>query len=139
MVLKYQPMGFLNMRTRQYQRHLHISASCVCRGVLVGDGFIRPEVASYCVNGRYPTRIDERAYLGADKSAPYIKPLNTDSTDYRGFGGLARGKSAKNLQNTDLMCMERGFNGFTQILRIRSWENISPFSNLRGQNPRKSA
>ena len=39
--------------------------------VFVGDGFIRPEVASFCVNGRYPSRIDERACLGADKSAPY--------------------------------------------------------------------
>jgi len=39
--------------------------------VFVGDGFIRPEVASLCVNGRYPSRIGERAYLGADKSAPY--------------------------------------------------------------------
>ncbi|MCL2048329.1 MAG: hypothetical protein FWG87_06335 [Defluviitaleaceae bacterium] len=40
--------------------------------VLVGDGFIRPEIASFCVNGRYyPARIDERAYLGTDKSVPY--------------------------------------------------------------------
>ncbi|MCL2048172.1 MAG: hypothetical protein FWG87_05545 [Defluviitaleaceae bacterium] len=31
------------------------SASCVCRGVLVGDGFIRPEITSLCVNGRYPS------------------------------------------------------------------------------------
>ncbi|MCL2050073.1 MAG: hypothetical protein FWG87_15235 [Defluviitaleaceae bacterium] len=37
----------------------------------VGDGFIRPEATSLCVNGRYPSRIDERVYLGADKSAPY--------------------------------------------------------------------
>ncbi|MCL2047816.1 MAG: hypothetical protein FWG87_03720 [Defluviitaleaceae bacterium] len=40
-------------------------------GVLVGDGFIRPEITSFCVNGRYPARIDERAYLGTDKSVPY--------------------------------------------------------------------
>jgi len=26
--------------------------------------------------------------------------------------------------------------GFSRITRIGSWENISPFSNLRGQNPR---
>ncbi|MCL2049661.1 MAG: hypothetical protein FWG87_13160 [Defluviitaleaceae bacterium] len=39
--------------------------------VFVGDGFIRPEITSLCFNGRYPSRIDERAYLGADKSAPY--------------------------------------------------------------------
>ncbi|MCL2049290.1 MAG: hypothetical protein FWG87_11255 [Defluviitaleaceae bacterium] len=39
--------------------------------VFVGDGFIRPEVTSLCVNGRCPTRIDERAYLGTDKSVPY--------------------------------------------------------------------
>ncbi|MCL2049074.1 MAG: hypothetical protein FWG87_10140 [Defluviitaleaceae bacterium] len=42
----------------------------ICR-LFVGDGFIRPEVASLCVNGRYLPRIIERAYLGADKSAPY--------------------------------------------------------------------
>ncbi|MCL2048419.1 MAG: hypothetical protein FWG87_06795, partial [Defluviitaleaceae bacterium] len=39
--------------------------------VFVGDGFIRPEATSLCVNGRYPPRIDERAYLGTDKSVPY--------------------------------------------------------------------
>jgi len=44
--------------------------------VLVGDGFIRPEIASFCVNGRYPARIDERAYLGTDKSVPYKTPAN---------------------------------------------------------------
>ncbi|MCL2048334.1 MAG: hypothetical protein FWG87_06365 [Defluviitaleaceae bacterium] len=27
---------------------------------------------SFCVNGRCPPRIDERAYLGTDKSVPYI-------------------------------------------------------------------
>ncbi|MCL2049970.1 MAG: hypothetical protein FWG87_14715 [Defluviitaleaceae bacterium] len=42
----------------------------ICR-VFVGDGFIRPEIALFCVNGRYPSRIDERAYLGTDKSVPY--------------------------------------------------------------------
>ncbi|MCL2047589.1 MAG: hypothetical protein FWG87_02570 [Defluviitaleaceae bacterium] len=42
-------------------------------GELVGDGFIRPEVTSLCVNGRYLPRIDERAYLGTDKSVPYNK------------------------------------------------------------------
>ncbi|MCL2049551.1 MAG: hypothetical protein FWG87_12600 [Defluviitaleaceae bacterium] len=39
--------------------------------VFVGDGFIRPEITSFCVNGRYPSRIGERAYLGTDKSVPY--------------------------------------------------------------------
>ncbi|MCL2048328.1 MAG: hypothetical protein FWG87_06330 [Defluviitaleaceae bacterium] len=73
--------------------------------VLVGDGFIRPEITSFCVNGRYPTRIDERAYLGTDKSVPYKNPANplnrglisdlcnTDLTDFRGLRGLARGKT----------------------------------------------
>ncbi|MCL2047688.1 MAG: hypothetical protein FWG87_03070 [Defluviitaleaceae bacterium] len=37
----------------------------------VGDGLVRPEVTSLCVNARYPSRIDERAYLGAGKPAPY--------------------------------------------------------------------
>ncbi|MCL2047987.1 MAG: hypothetical protein FWG87_04595 [Defluviitaleaceae bacterium] len=72
--------------------------------VYVGDGFIRPEVTSLGVNGRYPSRIDERAYLGADKSAPYKNlqfPLtcglindlcNTDLTDLRGLCGFVRGK-----------------------------------------------
>ncbi|MCL2048059.1 MAG: hypothetical protein FWG87_04960 [Defluviitaleaceae bacterium] len=41
-----------------------------CR-LIVGDGFIRPEVTSLCVNGRYLPRIDERANLGTDKSVPY--------------------------------------------------------------------
>ncbi|MCL2047875.1 MAG: hypothetical protein FWG87_04015 [Defluviitaleaceae bacterium] len=35
-----------------------------------------------------------------------------------------------------LRVMGHGFNGFSRILRIGSWENISPFSDLRGQNPR---
>ncbi|MCL2049915.1 MAG: hypothetical protein FWG87_14430 [Defluviitaleaceae bacterium] len=35
-----------------------------------------------------------------------------------------------------LKTLKRGFNGFSRIWRIGSWENISPFSNLRGQNPR---
>ncbi|MCL2047193.1 MAG: hypothetical protein FWG87_00555 [Defluviitaleaceae bacterium] len=34
--------------------------------------------------------------------------------------------------------MEHGFNGFSRIWRIGSWENISRFSNLHRQNPRKS-
>ncbi|MCL2049530.1 MAG: hypothetical protein FWG87_12495 [Defluviitaleaceae bacterium] len=41
-------------------------------GFFVGDGFIRPEVTSLCVNRRYPSRSDERAYLGTDKSVPYM-------------------------------------------------------------------
>ncbi|MCL2048194.1 MAG: hypothetical protein FWG87_05655 [Defluviitaleaceae bacterium] len=41
----------------------------------VGDGFIRPEVSSLCFNARYPSRIDERAYLGTDKSVPYKKAI----------------------------------------------------------------
>ncbi|MCL2050051.1 MAG: hypothetical protein FWG87_15125 [Defluviitaleaceae bacterium] len=41
---------------------------------IVGDGFIRPEITSLCVNGRCLPRIDERAYLGTDKSVPYEKP-----------------------------------------------------------------
>ncbi|MCL2049232.1 MAG: hypothetical protein FWG87_10960 [Defluviitaleaceae bacterium] len=48
----------------------------ICR-FFVGDGFIRPEVTSLCVNGRYPPRIDERAYLGTDKSVPYNTSHNT--------------------------------------------------------------
>jgi len=52
--------------------------------VFVGDGFIRPEVASFCVNGRYPSRIVERAYLGTDKSVPYVKAVK------RGFNGFSR-------------------------------------------------
>jgi len=31
----------------------------------------RPAIAPPCVNGRYPTQINERAYLGTDKSVPY--------------------------------------------------------------------
>jgi len=41
--------------------------------VFVGDGFIRPEITSLCVNGRYLPRITKRAYLGTDKSVPYKK------------------------------------------------------------------
>ncbi|MCL2048487.1 MAG: hypothetical protein FWG87_07140 [Defluviitaleaceae bacterium] len=43
----------------------------------VGDGFIRPEITSLCVNGRCLPRIDERAYLGTDKSVPYKKPCKS--------------------------------------------------------------
>ncbi|MCL2048020.1 MAG: hypothetical protein FWG87_04765 [Defluviitaleaceae bacterium] len=64
--------------------------------VFVGDGFIRPEVTSLCVNGRYPPRIVERAYLGADKSAPY-KNLQAPS-------GLTN-----DLQNADLKAIQHGF------------------------------
>ncbi|MCL2048802.1 MAG: hypothetical protein FWG87_08750 [Defluviitaleaceae bacterium] len=42
----------------------------ICR-FFVGDGFIRPEATSLCVNRRYPSQIDKRAYLGTDKSVPY--------------------------------------------------------------------
>ncbi|MCL2048071.1 MAG: hypothetical protein FWG87_05020 [Defluviitaleaceae bacterium] len=42
----------------------------------VGDGFIRPEVTSLCVNGRYLLQIDERANLGTDKSVPYKTPAD---------------------------------------------------------------
>ncbi|MCL2047182.1 MAG: hypothetical protein FWG87_00500 [Defluviitaleaceae bacterium] len=67
----------------------------------------RPEVASLCVNGRYPPRIDERAYLGTDKSVPYSSlqiPLicgltndlrNTDLTDLRGLCGFVRANPCK--------------------------------------------
>ncbi|MCL2049870.1 MAG: hypothetical protein FWG87_14205 [Defluviitaleaceae bacterium] len=37
----------------------------------VGDGLVRPEITSPCFNGRCLPRIDERAYLGTDKSVPY--------------------------------------------------------------------
>ncbi|MCL2048909.1 MAG: hypothetical protein FWG87_09295 [Defluviitaleaceae bacterium] len=38
---------------------------------------LRKPLTPYCLlNGRYPSLIDERAYLGADKSAPYRKPAN---------------------------------------------------------------
>ncbi|MCL2049883.1 MAG: hypothetical protein FWG87_14270 [Defluviitaleaceae bacterium] len=55
-------------------------------------------------NGRYPTQIDERTYLGTDKSVPYKNlrfPLtcgltndlcNTDLTDFHGFGGFVRAR-----------------------------------------------
>ncbi|MCL2047888.1 MAG: hypothetical protein FWG87_04080 [Defluviitaleaceae bacterium] len=35
-----------------------------------------------------------------------------------------------------LKLAEHGFDGFSRIWRIGSWENIPPFSNLRRQNPR---
>ncbi|MCL2049916.1 MAG: hypothetical protein FWG87_14435 [Defluviitaleaceae bacterium] len=54
-----------------------------CKSALqiVGDGFIRPEITSLCVNGRYLPRIDERAYLGTDKSVPYKKPATPPTTN----------------------------------------------------------
>ncbi|MCL2048088.1 MAG: hypothetical protein FWG87_05105 [Defluviitaleaceae bacterium] len=48
----------------------------------VGDGFIRPEITSLCFNGRYLPQIDERAYLGTDKSVPYKKAIE------HGFNGF---------------------------------------------------
>ncbi|MCL2049830.1 MAG: hypothetical protein FWG87_14005 [Defluviitaleaceae bacterium] len=44
----------------------------ICR-IFVGDGFIRPEITSLCVNGRYSPRIMERAYLGKGKPLPCKK------------------------------------------------------------------
>ncbi|MCL2049628.1 MAG: hypothetical protein FWG87_12995 [Defluviitaleaceae bacterium] len=37
-----------------------------------------------CVNGRHSSRIDERAYLGTDKSVPYKKVIK------HGFNGFSR-------------------------------------------------
>ena len=51
----------------------------------VGDGFIRPEVASFCVNGCCLPRIVERTYLGADKSAPYKYGKRTNNKRTHGF------------------------------------------------------
>jgi len=65
--------------------NFHISALCVCREG-VGDGFIRPEITSLCFNGRYLPRIDERAYLGTDKSVPY---KNRAGFAVRAFGVMS--------------------------------------------------
>ncbi|MCL2049263.1 MAG: hypothetical protein FWG87_11115 [Defluviitaleaceae bacterium] len=52
-------------------RHGKRTNDKICR-LIVGGGFIRPEVTSLCVNARYPTRIDERAYLGRGKPASTV-------------------------------------------------------------------
>ncbi|MCL2047253.1 MAG: hypothetical protein FWG87_00875 [Defluviitaleaceae bacterium] len=59
---------------RIYPSHTKNLQSFFTRSCIVGDGFIRPEITSLCVNGRYLPRNDERAYLGTDKSVPYKKP-----------------------------------------------------------------
>ncbi|MCL2049634.1 MAG: hypothetical protein FWG87_13025 [Defluviitaleaceae bacterium] len=50
-----------------------------------------------CVKSRYLSRIDERTYLGADKSAPYNCKLS---------------------QVVDLKALKHGFYGFSRITRI---------------------
>ncbi|MCL2048270.1 MAG: hypothetical protein FWG87_06035 [Defluviitaleaceae bacterium] len=70
---------YRDCRALRYWTLSVLELTSVCRlrfrlgGGFVGDGFIRPEVTSLCVKGRYPSRIDERVYLGAGKPAPYIR------------------------------------------------------------------
>ncbi|MCL2048008.1 MAG: hypothetical protein FWG87_04705 [Defluviitaleaceae bacterium] len=44
--------------------------------VLVGDGFIRPEVCTFVNSGRIPSINAERGNLGTDKSVPYKEPAS---------------------------------------------------------------
>jgi len=63
--------------------------------LIVGDGFIRPEVCTFVNSGRITCINAGRGNLGTDKSVPYENPRqtheakmcksNTDSTDLRGF------------------------------------------------------
>ncbi|MCL2050061.1 MAG: hypothetical protein FWG87_15175, partial [Defluviitaleaceae bacterium] len=55
-----------------------LSVPILPRSALVGVRCcLRKPLTPYCLlNGRYLPRIIERAYLGADKSAPYKKPAN---------------------------------------------------------------
>ncbi|MCL2049386.1 MAG: hypothetical protein FWG87_11750 [Defluviitaleaceae bacterium] len=43
-----------------------------------------------CLMDVIPTRIDERAYLGTDKSVPYKRLLNTDLHGFNGFTRITR-------------------------------------------------
>ncbi|MCL2049080.1 MAG: hypothetical protein FWG87_10170 [Defluviitaleaceae bacterium] len=59
--------------------------------------------------------------------------------DFRGFFPCKLTAMEYRFYPCKLKVAEHGFDGFSRIWRIRSWENISTFSSLRGQNPRKSA
>ncbi|MCL2049487.1 MAG: hypothetical protein FWG87_12265 [Defluviitaleaceae bacterium] len=121
--------------------------------ISVEDGFIRPEVTSFCVNARYPHRIDERAYLGTDKSVPY-KNLQfssgltndlcntdlTDLTDLHGLRGLARGKIHENPlspKESAQICVNPLNPRLIHIFLYCLNKDIE--RSLRRQNPRKSA
>ncbi|MCL2048890.1 MAG: hypothetical protein FWG87_09200 [Defluviitaleaceae bacterium] len=56
--------------------------------------------------------------------------------DFRGFVPCKLTAVEYGLYPCKLRILEHGFNGFSLIWRIGSWENILTFSNLRGQNPR---
>ncbi|MCL2048773.1 MAG: hypothetical protein FWG87_08605 [Defluviitaleaceae bacterium] len=43
-------------------------------GLVVGDGFIRPEVCTFINSGRVTSINAQRGNLGTDKSVPYKKP-----------------------------------------------------------------
>ncbi|MCL2048866.1 MAG: hypothetical protein FWG87_09075 [Defluviitaleaceae bacterium] len=66
----------------------------------------------------------------------FLKAWNADLADLRGFYPCKLTVREYKFYPCKLKVVERGFNGFARIWRIGSWENISPFSNLRGQNPR---
>ena len=55
-----------------------------------------------------------------------------DLADFRGFYPCELRVVGRGFYLCKLKVVGHGFNGFTRILRIGSWGNISPFSNLRG-------
>ncbi|MCL2047882.1 MAG: hypothetical protein FWG87_04050 [Defluviitaleaceae bacterium] len=59
-----------------------------------------------------------------------------DLADFRGFFPCRLTAVEYRGYPCKLRVAEHGFGGFSRILRIGSWENRVPFSNLRGQNPR---
>ncbi|MCL2047287.1 MAG: hypothetical protein FWG87_01045 [Defluviitaleaceae bacterium] len=52
--------------------------------------------------------------------------------DFRGFFPCELTAVEYRFYPCRLKVIGHGFNGFTRISRIGSWENISPFNNLRG-------
>ncbi|MCL2047602.1 MAG: hypothetical protein FWG87_02635 [Defluviitaleaceae bacterium] len=59
------------MVTHSFLKQCKWACQCQNQGkALVGDGLVRPEVASLCVNGTLLV-IRLRANLGRDKSLPY--------------------------------------------------------------------
>ncbi|MCL2047201.1 MAG: hypothetical protein FWG87_00600 [Defluviitaleaceae bacterium] len=66
----------------------------------------------------------------------YGTRIFADLADFRGFFPCKFTAVEWKFCPCKLRIVERGFNGFSRIWRIGSWENISPFSRLRGQNPR---
>ncbi|MCL2048078.1 MAG: hypothetical protein FWG87_05055 [Defluviitaleaceae bacterium] len=81
----------------------------------------------FCVNGRLPPQIDERTYLGTDKSVPYTVPIRLCPSFRDGYADL-----------TDFKGMARGFTRISRILSTQITKRRYIFPRANPLNPRKS-